>query len=256
MGRPAWKGILSIKHVHIAVSLFPCVTEKRTSLRLLHQTDSGTLSQKYTCNVCDEEVPPEERVKGYEVTEDTFVVLTAEELESIKPEPTKVIETMNFCSFKSISSEYFNKFYALTPSDPVAEHGYNLVASVLSRKRLAGIVKFCMRDQETMAALFSRDKSLFMATLHWEEDVRRPEPRAFEKISQNTLTLAGKLVAAMTAEEFDSTLYHNRYEERMAQLVNSKVKGQQFVSAVPAKSPSPTADLTAALEASLKDVTA
>ncbi|MFT6780589.1 MAG: DNA end-binding protein Ku [Saprospiraceae bacterium] len=73
--RSIWKGHIRFSLVTIPVQIFNAVEKGNDiSFKQLHSEDNGRISYKKTCNICDEEVPYGDIVKGYEYEPDQYVV--------------------------------------------------------------------------------------------------------------------------------------------------------------------------------------
>ncbi|MGH7917201.1 MAG: Ku protein, partial [Candidatus Binataceae bacterium] len=81
------------------------------------------------------------------------------------------------------------------------------------------------------------------------EDVDRG---ANEAVKQTELTLAQRLIDELTQKKFDPAKYHDAYRERVLELAQKKVAGQEITEAAPEPHRGgQVIDLMAALKASL-----
>src|SRR5207253_1607363 len=98
------------------------------------------------------------------------------------------------------------------------------------------------------------DDLLMMTMLHYEADVRKPS--AFDDeltkpaISKEEVRLAETLIKASSTDKFDLSKYHDVYTERLTQLINAKVKGEEIV-APPEEEVAPVINLMDALRKSV-----
>jgi DNA end-binding protein Ku len=88
VARSIWSGVITFGMVSIPVKLYPATQDKDVSFHLLHQPDHSRIRFKRFCAAEDKEVPPEELVRAYEVSEDQYVEITDEDLEEL-PLPAK-----------------------------------------------------------------------------------------------------------------------------------------------------------------------
>ena len=70
-------------------------------------------------------------------------------------------------------------------------------------------------------------------------------------VPKQELQIARTLVAQLSPEEFDITSFKDRYEDRLKQLIDAKVAGEQ-VMAAPEEEPAPVINLMEALQKSLQ----
>src|SRR5688572_28688751 len=94
--RPVWSGSISFGLVNIPVRLFTAVREHRVAFHLLHDQDKVRLRRKVVSSVTGREIHPEHIVRGYDVGDNRYVIVSQEELEACAPEKTKAIEITDF----------------------------------------------------------------------------------------------------------------------------------------------------------------
>src|SRR4029079_17587762 len=83
--RAIWSGALSFGLVNVPVKLYTATRSKDVRFNQLHAKDGARIRQKRVSSVDGEEVGLDEIVKGYEISPDTYVTITPEELEAIAP---------------------------------------------------------------------------------------------------------------------------------------------------------------------------
>ena len=79
--RSFWSGTISFGLVSIPVDLYPANRTAVLGMRMLGP-DGQPLKRQYICSIEGKTVGQEELVRGYEVSEDEFVTVSDEELES------------------------------------------------------------------------------------------------------------------------------------------------------------------------------
>src|SRR5262245_6172022 len=82
--RPIWSGTISFGLVAVPVNLFPAVRPADAAMRML-TADGAPVQRHYVCPKDDKDVPWDELVRGYQVAEDEYVLLTDDELEAVAP---------------------------------------------------------------------------------------------------------------------------------------------------------------------------
>src|SRR5882757_8658523 len=68
-----WTGTLSFGLISMPVSLFTAATEERISFNQLHGECHSRIKQQLFCPTCDETVPREDLLKGYEYEKDKYL---------------------------------------------------------------------------------------------------------------------------------------------------------------------------------------
>ena len=97
-----WKGSIRFGLVNIPVRMFTATEEKSVKFRQLHAKCHTPIRYQRTCPNCEQEVDRDDIVKGYELEEGRFVVLTDEEVEAAKPEAEKSIDILDFVDLAEI----------------------------------------------------------------------------------------------------------------------------------------------------------
>src|SRR6185503_17645921 len=82
--RAIWSGTISFGLVTVPVNLFSALRSRRVGLRMLDQ-DGTPLARRWFCPKDETFLEDDDIVRGYEVAEDKYVVVTDEELEALEP---------------------------------------------------------------------------------------------------------------------------------------------------------------------------
>jgi DNA end-binding protein Ku len=203
-----------------------------------------------------DEVPYEDVVKGYEVEDDRWVMLTQEELDSVEPRRSRTIDIEDFVDLDDIDPIYFERTYYLGPEpDPGAERAYRLLLQALEKSGRVGIGRFVMRGKEYLAAIRPMGDVLALETMYFGDEVRDPRkeienlPEDVEP-SQRELDVARQLVDSLTTSWKPSS-YRDTYRDQVHQLIERKADGETVEVARDGAQPAPVVDLLAALEASV-----
>jgi DNA end-binding protein Ku len=171
--RAIWSGTISFGLLSLPVELFPAHRTQTVSLRMVDES-GRPLHRRYHCADDERELGNEEIVRGYAVEKDRYVVVTDEELEQVAPEKSREIDLTRFVDVAEIDPIYFNRSYFLTPVGEAAK-AYTLLAETMEQSGRAGIATFVMRGKEHIVALLADDGVLRAVTLHFDDEVRKPE---------------------------------------------------------------------------------
>jgi len=129
---------ISFGLVSVPVQLFSSSESKASiSFNMLHKKCGTRLKQQYTCPKDNEVVSRDDTVKGYELSKDQYVILTAEELKSLEEKATSIIDVVEFVPLAQVDREYLEKVYYLGP-DKGGDRAYRLLAEAL-KASLAGV---------------------------------------------------------------------------------------------------------------------
>jgi len=251
-----WSGTISFSLVAIPVQLVRAVKPGRISFRTLHNTDYSPLARRMFCPKHEKIVPPDEIVRGYEITPDRYLPITDEELESVSPERSRTIEIIEFIDMKEVDPIYFDHAYYLVPSKG-GEKAYRLLAEVMQRTNRAGLAKFVLAEREYLVAVKSTQGALTLITLHYSEEVLSDDGLAPMKgrIEAMEKKRLGKTIRQRLAD-FDPGKYADKRRDKIMGLLKQKMKEHPPVEAPAAEEEEGEgpADLVATLEKIMHEV--
>ena len=252
MPRPIWKGAITFGMISIPVKLYGATESKDLAFNNLHKECKSRLKQKRWCLVDEREIFPDELVKAYEYSKDSYVEITDEDLDSL-PVPSKhTIELTSFVSQAEIDPVYFERTYYLEP-EQIGAKPYALLLRALKAKQVSAVAKVALRNRESLCVIRAAENNVLMLeTLYYPDEVRTADLPATPEVmvSQPELTMALSLVE-MLQEPFDPKKYHDGYRTALLEMIEAKRNGEEIVAAPEAPAPR-TVDLMAALKASLE----
>jgi DNA end-binding protein Ku len=256
MPRSIWSGAVSFGLVNVPVRLATAVRKKDVRFHQLHAQDGARIEQRRVCTADGEEVAYEDLVKGFEVGPGEHVVVTRDELDALDPEATRTIDILDFVDEAQIDPVYYQHPYYLTPDGKAAEKAYGLLREAMAATGKVAIARFVMRSKEYLAAIRAVESALVLSTMLFHDEVvplgelEEGMPAGDVEIGDRERKMAEQLIASLTSD-FDPQRYHDRYRERVLELIEQKAEGKAVVVG-PAPAPaSGVVDLVAALEASL-----
>ena len=255
MARAIWSGSVAFGLVNVPVQLFSA-TEDRTVH--FHQFERGTTSRIRYRRVNEdtgEEVDYDDIVKGYDLGDGEYVLVTPEELEAVEPGRSRTIEITDFVDAAEIDPIYYQKTYFLAPRDDSAAKAYRLLVRAMTESERIAVATFVMRSKQYLAALRPIDDVLTLETMYFAEEVRD----AHEEIDQlptsvdvgsRDLETAGVLIDAMTTE-WNPSNYRDTYRDRVLDLIDAKRAGEEIVTTTDEPAHAEVVDLMAVLEQSV-----
>jgi DNA end-binding protein Ku len=222
------------------------------SFNMVH-TECGTrVKYRFYCPTDDRLVEREDLSKGYEFAKGQFVLFTDEELKVLQPEATNAIEISEFVPLEDVDPIYFEKSYYLGPGQG-GDKPYKLLAKVMKETSRAALARYAARGKNYLVLLRPFKEGLIMQQLRYADELRSFDevPVGEAKINKAELELARQLVEQSTADSFDPTPYRDDVREKVVELIDRKVQGEEIV-APPEESPkAQVIDLMEALKASL-----
>jgi DNA end-binding protein Ku len=260
-GRPVWSGSLRLALVTVPVQLYSAIkTGARLSFHQIDQKSGKRIRYEKTAPGVGE-VDADQIVKGYEVSKGNYILITDEELDSVKIEARKTIDLVQFVDHCEIDPIYFERPYYVLPDGDLAEEGYTILRDAMRDTNKMGLGQFVMRGREYVAALKPCGDGLMLETLRFTDEVRAAAPMFAEIGEPNTdkelLDLARELISRKTAK-FDPSVFHDRYTESLRDLIETKARTGKPLSVDESKDEETSGkviDLVAALKRSLAQKT-
>jgi DNA end-binding protein Ku len=255
MPRAIWSGAISFGLVNIPVKLFSAVQRKTVRFHQLDQEDKQRIQQRRVNPRTGEEVPYENLVKGFEIGPDRYVVITPEELESIQPEKSRMVDIAAFVDLDQIDPIFYDHPYYLVP-DTGADKAYRLLLDAMQESGKVAIGRVVLRTKEYLVAIRPRGEMMTMETMRFADEVIPPDKLDEKpadgkaKTSKKELEMAQQLIASL-AEDFEPEQYRDEYRERVLEMIERKADGEEIVIEAPSEEPKEVPDLMAALEQSI-----
>lgn len=234
--RATWKGAISFGLVHIPIVLHSATADTRPRFNLI---DSGTMSpvgNRQVSKTTGEAVQREELVKGIQVDDGQYVVLSRDEIRTALPKTTQTIEIESFVDASEIPPAFFNKPYHVVPGARGLKP-FALLRDVLKRTGKAGIGKVVVSTRQHLAALLPVGDGLVLNLLRWADEVRDAPSSALGDagsviLSERELKMAEQLVAEL-AGAWSPDLFHDEFREKLQELVRAKAEAGDIATIEP-----------------------
>lgn len=227
-GRTAlWTGSVSFGLVNVPVAMLTAVRSRRGTFHLLHEKDGARLKRRMYCPAEKEFVEPDRMVRGYEIEEGGYVVVSDDEIRSIAPRRGNTIEIQEFVDLGEIAPALYERPYYLVPAGP--EKPYRLLAEVLGDLNKAGIAEFVMNARQKFCSVQNIGGALCLMVMRYPEELRAadelaPDAEARPKDVKAMLEAIGGM-----DYEFDPAKLTDEYEERVARLIERKKKRKEII---------------------------
>ena len=251
--RPTWQGHLKLSLVTCPVGLYTAINSGGdVHFNLINPKTNNRIKMITT----DPDTGPIERselVKGYEVSKGEYILLSNEEINSVKLESTKTIEIDRFVAGDEIDRLYWDNPYFLAPDGKLAQEAFGVIRTAMEKSGQIALGKVVIGTRERILALEPRGKGILAYTIRTDAEVRKPD-EIFAGISDKAadpqmIAIAEKIIEQQEGP-FDPSQFVDRYEEALKALIEDKKKGH-----TPAKVTEPedtnVVDLMSALRASL-----
>jgi DNA end-binding protein Ku len=259
--RILWKGAISFGLVHIPVALHSATEEHSLNFDWLDKRTMDPVGYKRINKKTGQEVSKENIVKGIKYEDDSYVILSPEEIKAAYPKTTQTIEIESFVAVDSVPFIYLERPYYISPINKGAKV-YALLREILTKTAMVGIAKVVIQTKQHLAVLLPLGPALVLNLLRWGDEVRTweeldlPQSSKSLGVTEKELKLGEQLVMDMSGE-WDPEQFTDSFKEQILQLVEEKAKAGEIetVAHVEAEEAGETAkiyDLTEMLRRSLR----
>jgi DNA end-binding protein Ku len=249
--RSIWNGTITFGMVNVPIKLYSAIESKTVSFHQVHARDGSRIEHRRVCSKEDKEVPYDDVIKGYEVSEGKYVVLEKDEIKAAAGDRGKVVHLKEFVDASDIDPVFYEKTYYVGSRDD--ENAYRLLHEALRRSGRAGIGRFTFHDREYLVAVRALDDVLALHTMRFHDEVVSggdlEVDKPGKKASKREVGMAGKLIESL-AEDFKPEDYEDTYRAAVLDLIKRKAAGKE-IDLMEQEEPDHGDDLLAALEASV-----
>ncbi len=226
--RAYWSGQIRLALVSITVQVFSATkSAPRIAFNQIHQPSGKRIRYEKVVPGIGA-VDATDIVKGYEVEKGRYVLLTDDEIDNVKLEAKRTIDLVQFVDEDEIESAYFEKaLYVAPDGDEVAGEAYVVLREALKQTGKVGLGQLVVRGHSTLVALRARGKGLVIETLHYADEVQKPDafyadiPEA--RPEPELLSLAEELIARKS-KPFDPKAFKDPYEVALRELIDAKLE--------------------------------
>jgi DNA end-binding protein Ku len=257
VARAIWSGSLSFGLVNVPVGLFSATQDKTIHFNQFEVGTPDRIRYKKLNERTGREVDNAKIVKGFNLGDGEYVMLTDDELAAADPERSRSISILDFVNAAEIDPIYYRAGYFLAPQGEGARRAYALLREAMERESRVAVATLVMRNKEYLVTIRPgpEDNVLVLQTMYFADEVRTPAEElpnlpGDETFNERELSIASQLIEAMTSS-WEAEQYQDTHRERVHEIVASKHEGREIVLEAPPPAPK-VVDLMAALEASVK----
>ncbi len=253
--RPTWQGHLRLSLVSCPVALYSAISPGGdVHFNMLHKTTHNRIRMIPT----DPETGPVDRadiVKGYEIDKDRYVVVTQDEIDSVRLESTRTIDIERFVDAEEIDRLYWDSPYYLAPDGKLAAEAFSVIRSAMTHTGSIGLGRVTLHQRERLLAIEPRDKGMLAYSLRTHDEVRAPS-EVFGSIpdaraDKGMVEIAEKIIDQLHGA-FEPEGFTDRYEDALRALIKEKEKGGGRKVAVQEPDDTNVVDLMDMLKRSLR----
>lgn len=118
-------------------------------------------------------VDREDLINGYEVAKGEYVLLTDEDIRSVKLESTRTIDIERFVPADEIDRIYWDNPYYLAPDGKLAQEAFSVIRTAMERSGQIALGRIVMATRERIIALEPRGNEILAYTLRTDAEVRK-----------------------------------------------------------------------------------
>lgn len=248
--RSVASGTVSFGLVSIPVKFYLAAQAESVSFNMV--TPKGNrVRQTLVDAITGEAIDYSQCSKGYEVTKDEFVTFTPDEVKALgDSSDASSIDIKEFIPVSHLDPTCVEKAYHLDAGKG-GDKAYRLLVVALQETKRAAVAQWTSRGRQHLLIISAQDDHLVAFQMFYADEVRDFElDCATYSPSAAEVSMACRLVGALTTDGFDSTKYKDGYRERVEQAVEAKRSGTPQAPVSGQKAPVGN-DLFAALAASL-----
>ena len=254
--RPIWRGHLRLALVSCPVALYSARHERNAIRFNMINPKTGNRIKMVTQDAeTGEPLSRGDTVKGYEFAKGRYVLVTDEDLESVKVESSGMMTIEKFVTADSVDPIYYDATYYVAPDGKAGEDVYAVLREAIETTGRVALSRVVIGQRERTIALRPMGGGLVAHTLNEQRDLNEAEP-LFEHIvhaksDPEMVKLAIQLIDRQTSA-YDPADLEDRYETRLRAMLDAKSQGEEIEGEAPAEPAGNIIDLMDALRKSLK----
>lgn len=253
--RPTWEGHLRLSLVACPVSLYPATSYASDIHFHLINPETGNRIRQIVVDPEAGEVERKKLVRGFEYEKDQYVLLTDEEIKSVRLESTRTIDIERFVDQKEIDRIWWDSPYYLVPDGKAGLDAFTVIRSAMEDAGKVALARVVIGTRERVVAIEPRGRGMLLTTLRSHDEIR-DEDALFDDIpnmkpNRQMIEIADKIIEQQ-AGAFDPSQFNDRYEDALRALIESKKGGDDGGVTAPPPRNDNVIDLMEALRKSLE----
>lgn len=252
MAASTWKGFITFGLISVPIRLFAAARYSHISFHEVHRKCGNRVRQQLFCPFDEEVVPRDEIVMGYEMEDGKMIVVDPSELKALAPASSTEMEILQFVKLAEVDPIYFETSYFSVPEE-AGRRAYALILNTMQQMKIAAIAKVTMHQRDRTVIIRPYDSGLAIHTIYYPNEIHEVPGYGKETMkSQNRqeLSLAEQFAKSLV-KPFHPEQFHDEYQARVRELIESKSKGRALPKPERGKKLAPVIDLMSALKASL-----
>jgi DNA end-binding protein Ku len=254
--RPIWRG-------HLRLALVSCPVSLHSVLRASGDLHFHFINPKTGHRVrtvtqdaeTGKEVPRSDLVRGYEFEKDRYVLMDDEDFARARIDSSSTMTVDKFITRDVIHPIYFDTSYYMVPDGEAGQDVYVVLRDAIAASGMAALSRLVISRRERAVAILPLEQGLVLHTLHEPRDLYAYDT-LFDRVPNGRpdtemVKLARQLIERQ-AGKFEPADIEDRYEARLREVIEAKLKGEGIQPEAPAEPRGDNViDLMAALKRSL-----
>jgi DNA end-binding protein Ku len=229
--RPNWKGFLKLSLVSCSVAMYSATsTSQRVRFNIINRKTGNRIRNEVVDTETGDPVEQEDRVKGYKLDNDQYLLLEEEDLDNVALESTHTIDIEEFVPMSEVDRVYLDESFYIVPQDDVAQEAFAVIRDAMEKEDLAGLARVVVYRRERLLLLRPRGKGLLATALRYKNEVR-DEKDYFDdiddkKVPADMLKLAVHILETKKGH-FKPEKFEDRYENALVDMIEAKQAGKK-----------------------------
>jgi DNA end-binding protein Ku len=229
--RPNWKGFLKLSLVSCSVAMYSATsTSQRVRFNIINRKTGNRIRNEVVDTETGDPVEQEDRVKGYKLDDDQYLLLEEEDLDNVALESTHTIDIEEFVPMSEVDLIYLDESFYIVPQDDVAQEAFAVIRDAMEKEDLAGLARVVVYRRERLLLLRPRGKGLLATALRYKNEVR-DEKDYFDdiddkKVPADMLKLAIHILETKKGH-FKPEKFEDRYENALVDMIKAKQAGKK-----------------------------
>ena len=226
MAHAGWKGYISFGLVSVPIRLFSAARSAHIHFHEIHRTCGTRVHQQLYCPHDERVVPRDEIAMGYEIEKDKYVLVDPAELKNLQPRSSKAMDILQFVKLSDVDPIYFETSYFCVPEE-AGRRAYALLLDTMEGLSVAAIAKVTMYQRERTVIIRPYEKGLTLHTIYYPNEIHTAAGYGEDNVKdvkKQEIALAEQFAKALI-KPFRPEQFHDEYQQRVEQLIESKEKG-------------------------------
>jgi DNA end-binding protein Ku len=252
MPSSAWKGYISFGLISVPIRMYSAARYSHIAFHEIHRECGTRVHHQLYCPHDKRVVSRDEIAMGYEIEKDKYVFVEPSELKKLQPRSSTAMEIVQFVKLSEVDPIYFETSYFAVPEGAGAR-AYALLLKTMDQRQYAAIAKVTMHQRERTVILRPYQNGLTLHTIYYPNEIHEVKDygkNTAKDLKKQEIQLAEQFAKALV-KPFRPDLFHDEYQARVRQLIESKSKGLPAPKPEKAQRLAPVIDLMSALKKSI-----